>query len=242
LFPDEFRCSLVDLIRKRRSDFKYLDDVTCFENLYSELGNYLSLVDSFADAFTSTFRFVRMYHCCRPIDVQSYYADGIRVLNLDYANEQFKAAVLGNPAFPQITEAHLETAFDEMRDSHMRDGYVYFGLDDRYLEEYGLHYLKKGSEYVQALGVIIRRDTGFDVNSFLTRQAQPTIFDVKIPVDDFGDQNIRELGPSVLFAWAYEITKETGTPFHIDFSIELDHDLSPEHINTHDNPTGTDAK
>ncbi len=239
VIPAHLRPSLADAIRRRRAEFNYLDDVVCFERLYAEFADYSALIDRFADAFPSSYQFVRMYHCCRPVDTDSYYKHGIRVLDAEFANAKFRDAILGNPRFPAVTLDHLELAFREKRNSCMRNGYVYFGLDDRYLLDHCKDYLQNGSEYAQSLAEIVDRNAGTNVSAYLKETGTPTVFEATIPMETFGGARIRELGPEVLFAWAYDIANGTGEAFHMDLSIELDHDLVPAFVVRHYNADGS---
>ena len=86
VIPPAFRRSLTDTIQKRQSEFDCPDDVASFQGLYAEFADYEALIDRFVDVFCSSYEFVRMYHCCRPLSTDSYYKFGIRVLDMEFAD------------------------------------------------------------------------------------------------------------------------------------------------------------
>lgn len=137
---------------------------------------------------------------------------------------------------PNITEQDINDAIDSMADSRGRFGQVYFGLDDRFLIEYCGHYLIYGSEYLQSLCSNLRAKTHCDLNSQLRRAGTPTVFQVKIPVDQFENHELKSLADDALPAWAYCIAHDKPEPGLLDFAIMVGHTLPSEHIVSHYHP------
>jgi len=235
-FPETIREPLFEAIRGGRKGFEYADDVLYFQKFYAAFGEYSELVESFLNDFSKRFTFIKMYHCCRPSDTQSYYDLGIRVLNAAGMNERFKGLFLRNPKFPQITDSHIQSAIEHMAASYKRRGFVYFGLDDRFLLNHCGHYLIYGSEYLQSLAAFIRRGFRCDLKSELRKSGKPTIFEVRMPISNCSDGELRELAYELFHTWAYNIAHNRTYPYGIDFAIEIDHDLPPDHIIGHYHP------
>ena len=158
-FPKMILEPLKEAIGKDEDGFRYVDD-SYFEGLYETFGTYSVLVETLLNRFYQRFAFVKMYHCCRPLSIQSYYDCGIRVLNMSEMNSRFEKIFLGNQQFPQVTQTHIQSAINHMAKSYKRHGYVYFGMDDRFLINNCGHYLIGGSEYLQSLAAFIERAIG----------------------------------------------------------------------------------
>lgn len=178
-----------------------------------------------------------MFHCCRPLSVESYYRDGIKTLDMYYANQIFENIVRNNPAFSNVTSEHFKSAFEGMADSIERNGHVYFGLDDRFLVNCCPHYLKFGSEYFQALAVQIDAIANTNVKDFLQSSGKPTVFTANIPLSNIDADETDSLVSSIFTTWLYNHAHETNDPFQADFGISLTHDLKPDQIINHFHPT-----
>ena len=231
------RKKIVERIRKNRECFKYIDDLNLFKTFYSEFGDYSILEDTFVTDFPLRFPFVRMYHCCRPTDTRSYYAKGICVLDLNEANERFRNMFLDNPSCPNINKSHIDNAISSMAGSYKRHGYIYFGLDDRFLITYCNHYLIYGSEYINGLAAFLEKELGCPAKSELKKYGMSTIFEVNIPVKQISSGELRELAQYLLPAWSFAIAHDKNEIGKVDVSIEIDHNLSPELIVGHYHPT-----
>ncbi len=236
MIPQVVCKEFIESIRECRQKFRYVDELNLFKKLYLEFDNYSVLKDDFVINFPVRFASIRMYHCCRPIDTESYYSKGICVLDSNEANRKFKDLFLNNPSFPEIAESHIEQAISSIADSYMRHGYVYFAIDDRFLITYCSHYLVYGSEYIQALAAFLERELKCGAKSELKKVGRPTVFEVDMPVGKISNVEMRDLAEDIFPAWAFAIAhnrNETGTA---DFSIEIEQGLQPELIVGHYHP------
>jgi len=236
VIPAALRPELIGLLRQHRKVFDYLDDVLAFQDVYSKLGLYADVAAQLPNHLRHAFRHVRMFHCCRPVDVKSYYEHGIRVLNPRKLDEQFRALFLGNPSFPNIAAAHIDDAIEAMAGSYGRDGFVYFGLDDRYLIEYCGHYLIYGSEYLQCLAAHVGHDANCLEKAELRKLGLPTVVAVDVPIECFSDHELCELGDAALHAWAYRLLHRQPEIRMINFAISINQGLPPRSIKGHFHP------
>jgi len=236
IFPETIREPLFEGIRNGRQGFEYVEDVLYFAKFYATFGKYSELVESFLNNFSKRFTFIKMYHCCRPSNTQSYYDLGIRVLDTAEMNNRFKELFLRNPRYPQITDSHIQAAIKHMARSYRRHGFVYFGLDDRFLLNHCGHYLIFGSEYLQSLAAFIERETRCDLKSELRKCGKPTVFEVRMRISTFSDGELRELTSKVFHTWAYNIAHNRTYPYELDFGIEIDHELPQDYIIGHYHP------
>lgn len=152
------------------------------------------------------------------------------------ADNQFRQLFLDNPRLPGVTAAHIDAAIKSMKGSYKRNGYVYFGLDDRFLLEFCSHYLNYGSEYLGSLATHIEIDTGHPAKSELIRTGFPTVFVVDVPTAYFTNDDLRELGIAALHAWAYRLLHKKTRIWQIDFSPEISRAIEPKFVVGHYHP------
>ncbi len=240
MIPQEICNDFIEDIRNHRDNFKYFDEIDIFMERYSKFGDYSVLEDNFANNFPLKFPFVRMYHCCRPADISSYYSKGITVLDFDEANERFRKLFNRNPSFPKVTEFHIEQAISFMSAQYLRRGTIYFGLDDRFLTTYCSHYLISGSEYIQGLAAFLSRELNCNAKAELIKTGKPTIFEVDMPIKEIRHEDIRALADDIFPAWAFVIAHDKSETGKVDFSIEINHVLKPEFIIGHFHPNMAD--
>ena len=176
VIPSQERQDLVQAIKQSPGLFEYKDNVDRFSEVYSQISDYSQIRKRLPIHMRSTFASIRMFHCCRPVNVQSYYEHGFRVIDSRQADDLFQKIFLGNPRFPEITTAYVAAAIKNVAGSYERHGYIYFGLDDRFLIECCGHYLIYGSEYLQTLAASLEDQVGHPTKSELRRIGIPTVF------------------------------------------------------------------
>lgn len=223
-------------IRERQAEFEYVDDPSVFIEVYKPVGDFSELVEEVLNRFYERYAFLRMYHGCRPISVESYYDSGIQVLNISEMNSRFQRIFLDNPKYPLVSADLIQDAIEHMAKSYKRQGYVYFGIDDRFLINHCGHYIIEGSEYLQSLAAFIERKIGCDLKSELRRYGKPTVFTARIPVSAIPRGTLRELACELLQTWAYNVAHSRSHSYELDFGIELDRELPPDHIIGHYHP------
>ena len=228
--------ALEEKIRGRKSEFRYVDDPSAFIEVYKALGDFSELFEELLNRFYERYAFLRMYHCCRPISVESYYNSGIKVLNISEMNSRFQRIFLGNPKYPLVTPDLVQAGIEDMAKSYRRHGYVYFGLDDRYLINHCGHYLIEGSEYLKSLAAFIERKIGGHLKSELRGHGKPTVFELQIPISVIPEGELRVLASELLQTWAYNIAHSKDDPHELAFCIDFDRGLSSDHIMGHYHP------
>lgn len=236
VIPPKLLSRLVAKVCCHKNDFAYLDDVLAFRDVYSKIGDYLQLAERLPVFLQEAFTFIRMFHCCRPVDAKSYYQDGIRVLTPTETDMRFKKIFLGNPRLPLMTEAHIDTAIELAAKSYGREGRIYFGLDKGFLIKRCGHYLIYGSEYFQCLAGHIESRTGQPVKAELTKIGTPTIFKIDLPIEYVSDQDLCELGEAALHAWAYRIVHPNAAIRDMNYAVNINHDLTSDLIKGHYHP------
>ncbi len=130
------------------------------------------------------FEGISVYHGARPIEVASYYRDGLRLPNHS-ALESDARAIFLNDRFRHVTEAQLMAEVVELRDHS--EGQVYVCLDPLHLVENAAHYMIYGSETLQGIA------GSFDGREELSRRGRPTMFHVELPWSLVDAQTMDEL-------------------------------------------------
>jgi hypothetical protein len=240
--PIAVRSELLEQCRKRHSEFRYVDDECLACKFCSEFTNAEELVASIQHKFESTYSCIRMFHCCRPTAIDSYYRDGIKVLDIEYANKLFKSFLTSIPELSSITDDHLQHAFNDMGSPADRHGHVYFGLDDRFLIKHCPHYLQYGSEYFQALAIRIDKIAGTDTKGYLRLNGKPTVFVADIPTSDINLNDMQTLASAMLTTCLYNHAHGTDVTYEMDFGISLRADLAPSRIIEHFHPTDAEIE
>src|SRR5919205_705887 len=103
------------------------------------------LEDELTERLVRYYSAVRAFHACRPLDVSSYYEQGLIPLDPGKAASDFKRHLLCGD-FPELDESDLDSVIKDTTLDTI-EGRVYFNLDERLLIEQCGHYLLYGSEY-----------------------------------------------------------------------------------------------
>lgn len=232
VIPESKRNLLLQEFEDSPELFKYEDDVSSFKKVYSNVGCYNDLKNFLLTHLYNNFSYVRMFHLARPMDVQTYYEKGFLPLDCDNVNQDFREKFLNNPSFPDIVKSQLDAAISSMDNSSQRNGYTYFGLDDRFLIEHCGQYLIYGSEYFLSLASRL----GSKIQDTLSSIGIPTVFCVDVPIELISDSDLTELGESALHTWAYGLVHSDKKVREIDFTISITEKLPPKQIVAHYHP------
>ena len=109
---------------------------------------------------------IEVYHAARPIDVDAYYHQGIRLA--DHVSLTAAAhRIFRSGEFPELDEAAFQRAVQRL--SGIDNERIYTGLDDRdFLENCG-HYLIYGSEHICGIAAALSRNHVTDYRQILKR-------------------------------------------------------------------------
>lgn len=174
---------------------------------------------------------IEVYHAARPIDVDTYYRQGI--LLADHVNLTATAhRIFRSGEFPELDEAAFEIAVEQL--SGIDNSRIYTGLDDRHLLEHCGHYLIYGSEHVCGIAAALSRNHVRDYRQILKRSGRPTMFRISLPFHMVADSDLLELG-ALLLEWARRI-RAGRRPSKINFTFTLRASLPPSCIIGHEHP------
>ena len=117
-----------------------------------------------SDRLLAYYSKIRVFHACRPDNLDSYYQEGFHPLNPGEYLEKARKLFL-KPEFPEINIDLINNAIKRVG-TETRDGYVYFSLDDEFMIGHCGHYLIHGSEYLMSITVELGGKVGQDLRGY----------------------------------------------------------------------------
>lgn len=213
------------------------DSLNWFDKLVREETNLE--VDSkieVAVALRKQFKFLRAAHGTRTYNLEAFYDNGMQILSLEkieiVAAELFACVYEGDSLEEAIRQAiaSIEPKFTKSP----REGRLYYCTDEDGIILDGAHYLKYGSEVLNAIGnrVIGSENT----RSIMSKIGRATIFVCDIPMDLIPDQHLKEFAIEMivqLFGERLQIQKILDCQ---EFCIFINDSLPPRYIVGHYHP------
>jgi hypothetical protein len=188
-----------------------------------------STFDVLAERLPQYYSHIRVFHACRPINVESYYRQGFIPMNPIHMQSVAKKYFLQD-GIRKTNEEAFEMAISKIG-TGLRANHIYFGLDDRFLLESCGHYLIYGSEYLLAIAVRLAEG-----KRILQNMGIPTMLACDLPFSMIESWAVREFAGallSTLFRNYANSGKKTPT---IDFAFWIKQVLPPECIHSHYHP------
>lgn len=178
---------------------------------------------------------IRLFHACKPTDIESYYKKGIQPLYIEYIrNTAYN--IFRSDNFPEIKDEDIDEAAQQIQ-LITREGIIYFALDKRDLVQYCGHYLIYGSEFLLGIANELRRKCGKDYSKLLKNIGIPTVLCCDIPIDIINKAYLDDLNERTKNnKHTPEGLKYDVAPF-IDFSIPIGQVINPNCIVSHYHPT-----
>lgn len=171
-------------IEQQGHDHVVGDDIGWLDDTVRDiLGYEVDMKRNVSARLHEQFDAIRAFHGARPTDVERYFSDGIRLLQVDTAWQRAQEIFLG-PDFPAVTAEGLRDAFDRvMRED--RAGLLHFEANRTFLEDFCGHYMLYGSEYL--VGVAALLDVRLQYGRFVRRRGTPTVFICDLPLAHIND-------------------------------------------------------
>ncbi|MBN2591156.1 MAG: hypothetical protein JXA96_14915 [Sedimentisphaerales bacterium] len=230
MFPDILTDEFIDKIKQNKNLIKYHDDPIFDELANKEMDSivtYKKIVE-----FRRHYSHIRMYHGCRPVDVQRYYREGIKPCE-EMGNiqiDRFREIFLSDD-FPELTEEMLQESIKIINNPPPDTG-VHFIIDDNCMIERCGHYLIYGSEYLQGLVNNLPVKDKEKYRSVLRGIGKPTFLEVNLPnTNDFvEDIRIFKILDRMLRLWVYNIAHNGTTSGDFYYGTVIMKELQPEYI------------
>ena len=201
---------------------------------WSDDFEWLSIPDGaeeFAQCFEEHYSHIRVFHACRPADIESYVRNGLQGQEAGLLEEYFKRI------FSDVPEPHLKDAFAEFSERKKSEaGRLWVVLTQAELIQDCGHYLIQGSEFMMALAATLSRiHPKEDYRLRLRSIGIPTIFEAHVPTTSIPETQIEGLSRLVLSAWGEKATRRSlGTDHHP--CLTLRRTIEPACIVNHSHP------
>ena len=157
---------------------------------------------------------IRGYHACRPVDVSSYYMNGIVAYAQNELEQKFVERFGVVPGFKQGGWPK-QRLIEERR--------IYFSLIKSILFKGAGHYLCYGSEYFSGIAAHLDKGIAGPVHKMLLRSGIPTIFACDIPIGIIHGRTLEDINKY------YSQNCE-------DFSVYIYNNLPPEYLVSQEHP------
>lgn len=167
---------------------------------------------------------LRLFHGCRPVDVQTYYEHGILLMPKAVLADQLRTI------FQEVSESQIQAAVAKVTQRDTVDT----ALDLRYLKEHASHYIVQGSETLKAFAVYLPRINGKDPSERLKNVGVPTALVVEAPLEEIDYQTLEELDEKLRLlaeSGTYEVCDEKDM---IDFTVSFSKGVPREWIIRHE--------
>lgn len=186
-----------------------------------------------SDAFKvfEQFTHFALFHACRPVDVGSYYSNGLVLRSRDYFENQARQIFLG-PQNPEITESKLAVAL-EYSNKWSLDR-IYAVIDDVDLLNHCGHYFIYGSEFLCGIGAQLSKNSSRDYRQVLKNIGTPTLFELHVPTDALPETQLTDLITHLLEM--SEDLEDDQEYFRLDWSFIFQQDIPADWVISHSHP------
>lgn len=189
----------------------------------------LNEVENIEDYYTH----IRLFHACKPTDIESYYINGIQPLDIEHIRNKAHDIFRSND-FPEIKDEDIEEAIQQIQ-AITPEGIIYLALGKRDLVQSCGHYLIYGSEFILGMANELRNKYGNDYSKILKTKGIPTVFSCDIPIDIISKFYLDDLNQRAKNILTIEDLKYDDAPL-IDFSVPIGQVIYPSYIVSHYHP------
>ncbi|MEZ8157939.1 hypothetical protein ACED66_16975 [Vibrio splendidus] len=167
------------------------------------------------DVFVENYDYVKLYHLCRPIDVEHYYTHGIVAGNKKSLELSLKKIF---DALAFSFDSKTIEALDKRE--YSSSGSIYSVFDYRFLLEHGFcgHYGTHGSEQLCALF----QSLGYD-RELLTEVGKAAVISFIYPLNQLCPMQLQNLVEGIYEADFYDSSE-------MKYDVRIDTDIKPELI------------
>jgi len=235
MFKDILTPEFEAKVKQNRAIVEYCDAPEAFEKLASQ--SIVSMITTEKiNEFRRRYSHIRVYHGCRPTDVQSYYEKGIlpSVELKDVQVDRFREIFL-NDNFPELTEEMLKQSIKKIGP---KEDELSLDIDDRFIIEYGGYYLIYGSEYMGNLVSNLPIENIEKYRSVLRKIGKPTFIEINLSntVEYVSDNDIFNVICRMITEWTACLAYSETQSHLFGCTFELSELLPPEHIYSHYHP------
>lgn len=175
----------------------------------------------------SRFRAIRLFHGCRPPDVDAYYREGIRAHGpfvLDRARELYRAQGIPDPDIDAAIEAV---------DLSSHRGRVFLSLDDQEAVLRGGQHLIYGGGTVFAIGAALVRLGHADAQGRLLESGPPILLTCEVPLSLLDERALHTVVQCLYDAYRNARGRRPRTAGPIKCSVVIDGDVPASAVRGH---------
>ncbi len=231
MFKDILTPELKDKLKKNRAIVEYCDHPGAFKKLSGQSIDSMITAEKINE-FRQRYSHIRVYHGCRPVDVQSYYEKGLLLRDKDVQIDCFKKIFLRGK-FPWLTEKMLQQSIERLV-GYSDDDESHLFLDDRLCIERDSRYLIYGSEHLYYLvsNLELPDEKKEKCKSVLRKRGMPTIFRINLPntTEYVRDNVIWETIQDMLTEWTSCLAHSRTESCKSEIGFSLCKVLPPEYI------------
>jgi hypothetical protein len=199
--------------------------------LAREIGsNHIEARKKLIEAFAGNFNYVRMYHACCPLSVNSYYKNGFKLLNMKEQESHIRGI------FKDLESEYIDNAIKAARSYIMKDYInrrkrICFSLDREFVDaKYG-EFMLGGSEYLRGIAAHLENDQ-MDKWEMILCGRVPTVFVVDVPVGLIEDEYLFSIIGNIACKWVtvalYDKTYEAS-----EITVCLGEKIPAKYISSH---------
>jgi hypothetical protein len=174
-----------------------------------------------------TFTYLRLFHGCRLLSVESYHEQGVLVMPLAELERQFREI------FSDFSTEVLQHVAGKItrRDDEWR---VDAALDLRFLLKHASHFIVQGSEPLKVFAAHLPVIGDEDPRERLKNAGVPTAFVIDAPLDEVDDRALEELDEKLSILakkGGYEVCYDGDM---IDFTVSFAKGVPSEWLSRHE--------
>lgn len=231
MFPDILTPELEAKVRHHTPPVKYRNDSELFELFSGRSPEEIVTADKISE-FRGLYSHIRVFHGCRPVDIQSYHTRGVMLRRREEQVQRFREIFLSG-RFPGLSETMLQQSIAKLKGSDP-DGTVDLGLDDEWIIDMSGQFLIYGSEYLHNLvsQLPADREKRDQCHAELRRIGTPTFLLIDLPntPEYASDGYVSQLLPDMLMTWVYNVAHGRMDSGPLDFTFTIRRTLPPEYI------------
>lgn len=222
----------------KRSPPEYIvgDDLSWLDKIVeNSTGNVIDTQSILTNRISDHYYALRAFHGSRPLDKDSFYKEGIHVLEATHFEKKAQELFLSG-SFPELSAKSIQTAIANVGRAH-REGLLYFEANEKHLIELCAHYMLYGSEYLCAIAANIPGSR--DYRQHLKKFGTPIIFECDIPLSLLEYRQLKEFAGGALESIFSSLIDPSFN--HAEMwrgaGLYINKSLSPEYIVGHRIPT-----
>ncbi len=222
-------------------EYVVCDNLAWLNNIiYSVRGKTVDAKVLLSERLRHQYDALRAVHGTRTEDLEPFYREGLTPLIAEKTHKDARRLFLGG-AFPELTEIDLEKAIHTVG-AKMREGRVYFEVDEEMLIDQAGHYMLYGSEYLIAIAAHLPGNR--DYRQVLKTRGEPTLFVCDVPLKLISERTLQEFAGLALEAIFqelldgpnYEQNRWQGAGFYISETLNPNHLIGHYHPNVTNDP------